>query len=348
MRVAGISCLKWHVPGWIPAFSGFLFFGFILVSSDNTFAAEDELPLVPAQPSAQPATLPEADVLETLDEQRDYVSDKIVIFAKKVDHFFGDPRYFQEHNHSVVQLDLNEAMNESGNSTLVMTGQAKLDLPAAQKRFQLVLESNPEKNTADEIHKDQPGSTSSVNTPTQYSASVRYEKSKPSFWHYSLDTGIKAQFPLDPFVRARGSFEVPFADWRMKVAETPFWFNTIGLGETTQIDFEHVLSEPVLFRATSTVTCLENPQNCDMRQDLSIFHTLNERTALFYQASIIGASNPVTEETAYVLQVRYRYRLHKKWIYFQANPQLNFPRTDDFRLNASLFLNLEILLGKPQ
>jgi hypothetical protein len=134
----------------------------------------------------------------------------------------------------------------------------------------------------------------------------------------------------------------------MKVAETLFWFNSSGLGETTQLDMEHVLSTPVLFRATSTATCHETTQICDLSQAFTIFHTLNERTALLYQASVIGTDKPKLQETGYVLLTRYRYRLHKEWVFFEVSPQLFFPKTDDFKLNALLLLRLEMLLGGKQ
>lgn len=299
------------------------------------------------QPPAEqpPATVPEPTLLETMDAPRDYLSEKIVTFTKQVDQFFGDERYYQEYNKSVIQLELHETFAQGGGHTFGFAGKAKLDLPAAEKRFHFVLESNPEKKTAGEVKKDQPATAKEPATPEQYAASLRYEKSDDSRWHFSSDAGIKFQLPLNPFLRTRGSYAIQFEEWRLKVAETIFWFSTIGLGETTQFDMERVLSAPVLFRATSTATCLSKPYNCDLRQDLSLFHTLDDRSAVIYQTSVIGVSKPVLQETAYVLLMRYRYRLHKEWVFFEISPQLNFPKTDDFRLNALLQLRLEMLFG---
>jgi hypothetical protein len=280
-----------------------------------------------------------------IDAPRDYVSEKVVNYSKRIDQFFGDERYFQENNESVIQFDLNELLEQGGGRTFKVEGQAKLDLPAAQKRFQLVLESEPEKKTAGEVNKDQPVAAKKESVPSRYAASLRYERKEEALWHFSSDAGINLQIPLDPFVRARGSYVIPFEIWRMKIAETLFWFSLIGAGETTQVDMERVLSTPVLFRATSTATCMNSTQSCDLRQDWTVFHTLNERTALVYQASVIGVNKPKIEETAYVLLMRYRYRLHKQWIFFEVIPQLNFPKTDDFNLNASLTMRLELLFG---
>lgn len=337
-----------------PGRSIFLLLGLVLLSPVNVLAEEVSGPPVEPQimmevmPERIPEVEAESKIFAVIDGPRDYLSEKIVTYTKAVDEFFGDERYFQESNKSVIQLELNQTIAQGGNRSFLFEGKAKLDLPAAQRRFQIVLESNPEQKTAGEIKKDQPTTVKETAKPEQYAASVRYEQSEESRWHFSSDAGAKFQFPLDFFVRARGSYAVPFEIWRLKVAESVFWFGTIGLGQTTQLDLERKLSEPVLFRATSTATCLESPQNCDLRQDFSIFHTLNERSALLYQASVIGVSQPDLKETAYVLLMKYRYRLHKDWVFFEVSPQLNFPRTDDFRLNASLLLRLEILFGAKQ
>ena len=339
-----------------PGYSIFLLLGLILLSPKIVLAEEvSEQPIEPQKMmEIMPERIPEVEVeskskiFAVIDGPRDYLSEKIVTYSKAVDEFFGDPRYFQENNKSLIQLELNQIFAQGGNRSFLFEGKAKLDLPAAQRRFQIVLESNPEQKTAGETKKDQPSAARETAKPEQYAASVRYEQSEESRWHFSSDAGAKFQFPLDFFVRARGSYSVPFEIWRFKVAETVFWFGTIGLGQTTQLDLERKLSEPVLFRATSTATCLEAPQNCDLRQDFSIFHTLNERSAMLYQASVIGVSEPDPKETAYVLLMKYRYRLHKDWVFFEISPQMNFPRTDDFRLNASLLLRLEILFGAKQ
>lgn len=289
-------------------------------------------------------------ILGVADAPRDYVSEKIVNITKRLDHFFGDERHFQEGNKSVIQLDFTETFGQGGNRTFNFEGKAKLDLPATEKRFHFVIESNPEKKISGEVKKDQPATTKAEVTPPpeQYAASLRYEKAEESPWYYSTDAGLKFQFPPDPFVRGRISYGIPVGSWRMKISENPFWFKTIGLGTTTQLDWEYIISKPLLLRITSTATCYEYPQNCDLRQDFTVYHTLNERSAWLYQASVIGITEPEAQETAYVLLARYRYRLHRDWVYFEVTPQLNFPKADGFKHEASLLFKLEMLFGGKQ
>ena len=302
-----------------------------------------------------PATLPEpvaqpglsAGFMESLDTQRDYLSGKIIGFATDMDRFFGNDRNYQESNKSVVQLDLARATGYGGDHKLDLSVRANLNLPDTEKKLHLLIESNPDQNISGEPTTNQNTAINNqVSGPQSYGLALRYEKAKEELkaYHVSADAGLKFQgININPFMRARSSYSIPFANWRMKAAQSVYWFNTIGIGETTQVDLEHVLSEPVLFRATSNATWLKNQQNFDLRQDLTLFHTLNERTALLYQASAIGVSNPQVEVTEYIAQVLYRYRLHRTWMFLELNPQLVFPKANNFSPGFALTMRLEML-----
>jgi len=298
--------------------------------------------LLGAEQPAQPA-----DFFGSIDAKRDYLSEKIVDFATDIDRFFGNDRNYQESNKSVVQLTLARATGYGGDRKLVLSARANLNLPSTEKRFHLLIESNPDQNiTGEPTPTQNTPLTNQVAAPQSYGLALRYEKVKEELraFHLSTDAGLKFQgININPFMRARGSYSIPFDRWRLKAAESVYWFNTIGAGETTQVDLEHFLSGPVLFRATSNATWLKDKQNFDLRQDLSVYQTLNDRTALLYQASAIGVSNPQVELTEYVASVSYRYKLHREWIFFELNPQLIFPKVNSFNSSFALTMRLEML-----
>jgi len=303
------------------------------------------LKLLGAEQAAEQAQPP--NIFDSIDTPRDYLSGKIVSFATDIDRFFGNDRNYQESNKSVVQLDLARATGYGGDRKLVLSARANLNLPSTEKKLHLLIESNPDQNITGEPAPNQNTAINNqVSGPQSYGLALRYEKVKEELkaLHISADAGLKFQgIHIDPFMRARSSYSIPFDNWRLKAAESVYWFNTIGAGETTQVDLEHVLSEPVLFRATSNATWLNDKQNFDLRQDLSVYQTLNERTALLYQVSAIGVSNPQVELTEYVAQILYRYRLHREWIFFELNPQLIFPKVNNFNSSFALTMRLEML-----
>jgi hypothetical protein len=308
------------------------------------------LKLLGAEQPAEQAQLP--GIFASMDAPRDYLSGKIVNFATDIDRFFGNDRNYQESNKSVVQLDLARATGYGGDRKFVLSARANLNLPSTEKKLHLLIESNPDQNISGEPTTTQNTAINNqVSGPQSYGLALRYEKVKEELkaLHISADAGLKFQgIHIDPFMRARSSYSVPLDTWRLKAAESVYWFNTIGLGETTQVDFEHFLSEPVLFRATSNATWLHDKQNFDLRQDLSVYQTLNERTALLYQVSAIGVSNPQVELTEYVAQILYRYRLHREWVFFELNPQLIFPKVNNFNSSFALTMRLEMLFDESR
>jgi hypothetical protein len=311
---------------------------------------------VPQQATPAPlAVVPveQPDLFTPIDAPHDYLSGKIVSFATDIDRFFGNDRNYQESNKSVVQLALGRASGYGGNGKLVLAARANLNLPSTEKRLHLLVESNPDQNITGEPPQSQQTTplTNNIDKPQSFGLALRYEKVKEELkaLHLSADAGLKFQgININPFVRARGSYSVPMDQWRLKAEESVYWFNTIGAGETTQIDLEHLLSEPVLFRATSNATWLHDKQNFDLRQDLSIYHTVSDRTALLYQASVVGVSNPQVEVSEYILSILYRYRLHREWIFFSLNPQLVFPKVNDFNPSFALNIRLEMMFDESK
>jgi hypothetical protein len=281
-----------------------------------------------------------------------------------MDRFFGGNRNFQESNKTMVQLNLVRTMGTLGNERFALSGRAKLDLPATASRLSrlhLLFESDPDKNVTGVDTPGQqvtptttttPGPTAAAAPvaagtapPESYSGALRYEQAKEEERekHFSAEAGLKFNGIVPSlFGRTRGSYSVPMGLWRLKAAETAFWFNTTGTGETTQIDVERAISDPLLFRATSTATWLWRTLNFDLRQDLTLFQTLNERDAMQYQASIVGVSRPDAYVTDSSLTLLYRHRLHRSWMFFELSPQLHFPQSRDYRLSTLIIMRLQM------
>jgi hypothetical protein len=337
---------------WPSSLSTSLLLGTVFLFPLKLFGAEQadtpaQQPDTPVQQPDTPARFP--DLLAPIDAQRDYLSEKVISFASRMDRFFGDDRNYQESNKSVFQMDLVRVAGYGGDRKLVLSGRAKLSLPSTEQRLHLLLETDPEKNVTAEPTPGQTVINNQVSAPVSYSLAARYVKELQDTWHFSTDAGLKFPIPIHPFVRTRGSYSVPLDnEWRLKAAESVYWFNNTGVGETTQLDLEHFLSKPVLFRATSTATWLHDKQNIDLRQDLSFYHTVSERTALLYQASAVGVSNPQYQLTEYVVTMLYRYRLHRDWVFLELSPQLHFPKIYDFRSSPTLNMRLEMLFDESK
>lgn len=312
-----------------------LFLGIVFLLPLTSFAEEMVGP---------PAPSPPPDEHNALDRSRDYLSDQFVDFVAGIDRFFGDDRHYQEANDSVVQLDLIRVTGYGGANKPILSGRAKVHLPIAEKKLHLLIETNPDKNATVDPARTLSPALKQPSTTESYAAALRIEKIASERWHFSADGGMKfAGLHTTPFVRTRASLSMPVNDWRLKVTGALFWFNTVGTGESTQLDMEHPVNIQILFRASSYVSWLRNTKNFDLRQDLSFIHQLDERNALLYQFSVLGVSRPEMHVTDYVVLGLYRYRLHREWMFFEFSPQLHFPEARNYRLSPLLMLRMEFL-----
>lgn len=287
-------------------------------------------------------------VLNVADAPREYISEQFVSFVNHVDRFFGDDRNFQESNDSVLQIDIDRLYGYGSEDKVVLSGRAKVRLPNTEKKLHLLIESDPETSQSADAKRSTATKPGARTAPKSYAAGVRIEKVEEERWHYSSDIGLQFQgLSTRPFARGRVSYTQPVDEWRLKASETLFWFYSTGPGETTQFEMERDLGELKQFRSTSSATWMHDTQNMDLRQDFSLFHTLDDRTALLYQASAYALTQPRQVVDTVLLMV-YRYRLHRKWIYFDVSPQLHFPKDRGYHASPALLLRLEVLFDKAK
>ncbi len=293
-----------------------------------------------------------------IDLDRNYLSDKFLDLASEIDSFFGNERNFTETNKSVLQLDVAQQMGRNGSPVIALSYKAKFILPNAQKRFHLLLESNPDQNLPGTTlaQQQKPKEVSlfkEFSTPDSYGAALRFENKDNSHWRFSADAGIKADggtgivdISIHQFARSSVSFTTPLNLVQLKLTESFFTFNTTGPGENTLIELDHHLSDIMLMRSTSGATFLYDKEYFDLHQDISFFHTLNKDVSILYQFSANGVSRPSAEVSEYVALLLYRQRLHQEWIFLELNPQVHYPKNTNFLLDAQFIIRLEFMLSK--
>lgn len=309
-----------------------------------------------AEQAVTPAetTIPQtekSDNFDSLEDPRNYLSGRITNFVSEIDRFFGGDRHYQESNPSVIQLSVTRGDGYGGAREFDLAARLNLRLPVTEGRLRLLLETDPEKNATtgqtpvqgNVVQPNKVVAPKSLAVALRLAAEAEAAEEKAKAWHFSTDAGIKFPIPVQPFARARGSFSTLMGSWRVNAAESVYWFSKLGAGETTQLDLERIFSDIFMFRASTNATWLNDQHNLDLRQDISLYHTMDDRTALLYQASAIGVSKPQFQVTDYVALIDYRYRMHQKWLFFEFSPQLHFPKARNYKISPSLTMRIEIL-----
>ncbi len=310
-----------------------------VTAPDIPLVVTPEMPPVAA--SGIPVT-PTKDIFDGLQSLRDSLSGWITRSASNIDRFFAGNRHYQENNLTEFQMTLNRTTGYGGDRKYDFSGRLNLKLPVSEGRLRLVLETDPERNTI-AAPTGPAVLPTKVAVPKSAAVALRYETPIDKAWYFRTDGGLKFPVPVQPFARARGGYSSQLGSWGVSAEESVYWFNSTGAGETTQLNLTRVLNPQLQFSAGSAIIWLNEKQNFDMRQDLTVSYTVNDRSALVYQLSAFGVSNPRNQVTDYVALIDYRYRMHEQWLYFEITPQIHYPRDRAYKSNFALSMKVEAL-----
>lgn len=284
-----------------------------------------------------PVILPEA-----MDIGHDQVEKQVNLFVNWVDAFFGSDRVFEESKDNYVKLSIGKIIEEGGKLSNATSLSAKINLPRTQDRFKLLITSEPEGEEL--VGNLQPRETlTGINTSNEQTTALRYVAKETDTWNIHADLGLRYHSGIDPFGRLRVRRTVALTPWTVHMAETLFWYDSLGPGETSHVDFERPVNHKYLFRATSEATWRDQRQMFDLVQDLSFLHRVSDRRSLIYRASAFGVTEPVTYVTDYLLSIRLRQLIHRDWMFFEINPQINYPQERHFEAVPTLTLKFDII-----
>ncbi|MEW5755569.1 MAG: hypothetical protein AB1810_04640 [Pseudomonadota bacterium] len=281
-----------------------------------------------------------------LDDTHRRLSDAFLAIPNGIDSFFATTRAEEESNASLMRLSLEPTLNKGNEWSFVARVRVKLVLPHTEKRLRLILESTPEEALQEPTEglRGEPSPLDAVKS-TEQTAAIQALLRETRRWRVNLSSGIKLHTPIDPFVRLRAWGTIPLEQWQIRLTETVFWYDSVGFGQTTRVDFERPLDEDMLFRASSQATWHRDDDILHLSQDLNLFYRHSQDRAIAYRLAAIGIDEPSTHVTDYVFDMRYRVRTWRDWLFFEIGPRLHYPKAADFDLTPSLNFKLEAIFG---
>ena len=286
-----------------------------------------------------------------LDAPRQFLSESFVNLSTKVDRYFADERVFQESRTSYLRFYGDLVVQKDGSSNFDPQLQAKIVLPALEKRLHLLIETNANETAPEAVPVPTSSTTTqkgvpSVNAPKDFLASLELLLKDTRKLNINTEAGIRIHgFSLDPFVRARASNVQIVRKWQFRLTESLYWFEQSGAGESTQYDADYKISDSYLARSRSLATWSDHDQQFYYQQSFYLFHPIDDNHALSYQGNIFGESQPNSRVTEYDVSATWRIRIHREWLFFDIQPGLSWPDTEDFHLTPTILFRVEAIFG---
>ncbi|MGR0278945.1 hypothetical protein ACUM5Y_07835 [Marinomonas dokdonensis] len=271
-------------------------------------------------------------------------STQIAAWSQGIDEYLSG----QEQNlpgDSYVRLRMGPIINDRDEYSGFFDFSARLKLPNTQDRLRLVIESDGDTISQDNVRGESTENIGVLDSAldSNVSAVVRYIKEE---WRADFDAGIKIDFPLNPFVRFRLFQGEHYGDWEWRQKQEAFAYYDEGIGARYEAGVTYFTTPQVLLGANFGTTWLESKSTLYVREDLYLHHQLDERNRLDYQLSFLqeGKSKVSSDSVLYFLE--YHHKLYKNWLIGRVKPQMTYEADEDYRAVLSLTLSMEILLGQ--
>lgn len=273
--------------------------------------------------------------------------------VRRVDAFFVNETHdtFEEEQNR-VRLRLNLDYIERAGWDLNEKVKVNVRLSALSKRLRLLV------NDADDDEDDQVNAYEDAGNDV----ALRWVGHQGKKTGLSLDAGVRIKSgTVDPFGRINGSVRYPLTgQWLGQTTNRIYYYNKTGWRNDFRQYFNRPINDDLLFRARSRIQYFqEKDSNPQLEQKFTLFQTLNDRSALAYEAlwrqetaedSVFGDSDlriePEDRYDQFQLRLRYRRNVWRPWMFVEVWPAVAWPEELDWETVLGVRMRLEINFGR--
>jgi hypothetical protein len=175
---------------------------------------------------------------------------------------------------------------------------------------------------------------------------------RPAFGGGSFDTSIGSHFGsgFDPYVRGRYRLAVPFFERNVaRLSEVLFAQDKLGVGGTSRLDVDRLLSERLLARWTGSVTVATHVEGVRWYSGAALYQSLGSGRALAYLLGASGETRADVPLSDYGLRIVFRRRALRDWMFLELSSEASWPRDslhEPRRRNLACGIAVEIWFGE--
>jgi len=207
---------------------------------------------------------------------------------------------------------------------------ASIRLPHLMRKWRLVI-TGENKGDPTAIRPEDPGNPGLdvASQGRRASTELVYDLHQSRNTIVDLGAGVRVKLSPTAYVRARFLHTRELAYSVIgRLAATPFWDTKDGFGESNQIDFERQLAPATLMRWSNSATITEESNGWNWGTELSVLQRLSPNSAITFAANASGPTRPSTVVQNYRAYTRYRRYFLRYWLFFELEPDINWPRQE--------------------
>ncbi len=318
LRVAGTAARM----ATVAAFAG------VFAMAATGACAEEASPSTPAFADvplpAAPAVVDGDD--DVLDKTRDAVRDGTVWLARKIDSWFGDRPFEAGGRVTDGRLEIRTTWRRDEGFDAALRFGARFELPNLRDRAFVFIGRDVERD----VVTDRPEGVSKDQLLT---ATARDEEAFFAGLGTALGervtfrAGVRGGLKLFTQVRFATAWALSDRD-RLAFRETLFWTSADGLGSTTSLSLERLITPALTARWLSSGTVSQESEGFEWWSNLGLYRSFGRDRLLSTELLVEGETASDVDASDYGLRVRWLQPVHEDWLLGEFSIGHFWPRED--------------------
>ncbi len=302
-----------------------------------TFGAEPERPAVGEEGEAD-SLLEEA--IEWVDEKHAALSGMVQSSALAIDRFFATDEYLEDTTDSYLRVitDLDYDTRDDVSGAINVRG--KLDLPGTKRRFSLIVSGESDDPFGDDVSAEDDRESTSL-------AIERNPRTGLDGWRIRPSVGVKGGWPLDPYAQLRATRKDDLGGgWVARTQGTVRYLVDDQWDLRAEFQLTQVIDDEWSWRTRTSLRREDVDGYSKASQSFDVYQRVNDEVAMRHTLSVSGDDEfDQWEVDTYRYRFSWRRLIHSDWLFFEASPEIYFPREYDYEATGAVQLRLEAYIG---
>jgi hypothetical protein len=229
---------------------------------------------------------------------------------------------------------------------------AKIPLPAFERKLRLLVGRGNERQMVEDrgdwTGRPIPEAFGDVDD-SAWLLGLGYGKDSALEEGWEFDAGVHIRAHPDAILKSVYRHDFAYADDTVtRFRETFFWRASMGLGATTQVSLDHLLSERFMVRWANTGTVSQDATGLDWYSAVSLYQDLARQRGLAYTVYSRGRTAAPVPLEEYGVETSYRARFLRDWLFVELTTGVGWPReleTETRRANFGLGVQFDMYFG---
>ena len=265
-----------------------------------------------------------------LDKTQRTVYEVVNSTSQWFDSFFGSTELDEGTNVSRGQVSVGTQWDERNGSDHRFRLKARFPLPALKKRGRLMIGRG---DTEDFI--DGSASDNIDTLPERFNdfddedwlLGLGYSRDGELAKGFDFGVGVSLSSPVEPYARITYRWNHAFGeDWLWRLRPRVFWQEDRGAGASINSIVDYVVNPSWLLRSWIILVSEDEVDGLGWTNNLGAYQSLSDKNALSYSVFITGETRNEVELQDYGLELRYRKRIGREWLFMELSTRVTWPR----------------------